>query len=98
LKQEAARLADAMCRSVEAMNSLRSANPADTAGIRKYQATHQKIQEEMAKLHEEFTRKFAKQAENPGFRKQFSKYLSEAMVDCQHLSKEEKENFRRQIP
>lgn len=98
LRQEANRMGDAMCRSVEAMNNLRNANPADTASINKYQEEHRKIQEEMAKLHEEFNKKFAKQAENPGFRKQFSRYLSEAMVECRHLSKDERENFRKQIP
>jgi hypothetical protein len=98
LKKEAKVIAEAMCRSIETMNKLGSANASDTLAVMKLQSESQAIGEEMANMHEAFNKKFSKQIEDPGFKKEFSKYLREAMLECPHLSKEERENFSKEMP
>jgi hypothetical protein len=98
LKKEAQAIAKAMCQSIETMNKLTAADPADTLLVRKLQSESNAIGEEMASMHDAFNKKFGKQSEDPGFKKEFSKYLREAMLECPHLSKEERENFSKETP
>ena len=98
LKKEAKVIAEAMCRSIETMNKLGAADPSDTSLIIKLQSESKAIGEEMASQYEAFNKKFNKQSEEPGFKKEFSKYLREAMLECPHLSKEDRENFMKQAP
>ena len=95
LKKEAGEIANVMCKSLEAMKNLKSADPADSARIDKLQAEYQVIQTEMADLYEKFRTKHGEKASSKEFNTEFRKYLSESMLDCKSLSKEDREAFEK---
>lgn len=97
LKEDVEKIADVMCRSIEVMNKLKAADPADSVMVTNLQAEEQKIQTEMDVQYREFRERHAKELQEPEFNKKFSNYLRKAMLDCKYLSKEDRENFEREI-
>jgi hypothetical protein len=95
LKNDAKIIAETMCKNLEAMKRLKSANPSDSVLLIKLQSEHQKIQEEMAMLFQKFKTKYGDKAMTKEFNEEFRKYLDESMLDCKSLSKEERETFER---
>lgn len=95
LKKDAKNIADVMCKSLEAMKSLKTVDPADSVLVNKLQAEYQNIQSEMTILYQEFKTKYGKKATTKEFNKEFRKYLNESMLDCKSLSKEDRENFEK---
>ena len=97
LKKDAEKFADAMCRNIETMQKLRAANPGDSVLLVKLQAERQQIDSSMADLIREFKTKYGGRAERPEFTKLYRKYLNESMLKCKFLSKEDRENFEREV-
>jgi hypothetical protein len=97
LRKDAEKIADAMCRNIEVMNQLRAANPTDTANIIKLQQKKEELRNEMEVLYKEFETKYAKQKGNEKFNKDFSRELRRAMLNCPYLSKEDRENFEKEV-
>jgi hypothetical protein len=95
LKKDAKNIADAMCKNVEAMKNLRTANPADSMVIQKLQTEYEKVEAEMITLNDAFKKKWGEKATSEEFKQEFRKYLNEAMLDCKSLSKEDRESFER---
>ncbi len=97
LKKDADTTADAMCRSIGAANELRKANPMDTANVIILQANLKKVTTEMTILNEEFKQKYGKKAQDASFNKKFAQLLRKAMLNCPNLSKEDKEQFEKEV-
>jgi predicted nuclease with TOPRIM domain len=98
LKKETDEIGDAMCRNIEVMNKLRSANPNDTATISKLQEDVKKIQAEMTILYQKFKTKYGDKAQDKAFNKKFSTELRRTMLDnCQSLSKQDREQFQKDL-
>jgi hypothetical protein len=95
LKKEAKEIADVMCKSMVAMKNLRSADPADSTLVEKLQVEYQIVESEMSKLYQDFRTKYGEKTASKEFSEQFRKYLNEAMLDCQSLSKEDREAFEK---
>ena len=97
LKKDAKDFADAMCKSIETTQKLRAANPADSVLLKKLQMEQHNIGVEMTILYQEFKKKYGDKAKTPEFNKEYRKYLSESMLDCECLSKEDRENFAKEV-
>jgi len=97
LKDDAAKIGDLMCRSIENQNKLRAVNLNDTAGINKLQKETESLQEEMTKLYQDFRKKWGEKAKDQEFDKQFSAELRKAMLNCPYLSKEDREQFEKDL-
>lgn len=95
LKKDAKHIAGAMCKNIEAMKNLRLADPADSMLIQKLQMEYEHVETEMTTLNEAFRKKWEKKAATEQFKNDFRKYLSEAMLDCKSLSKEDRESFEK---
>lgn len=97
LKQDAANIADAMCKSIETMNKLKAADPGDSILIQKLQNEIHKVQVEMTILYDEFKKKYKEQAKTEKFNKEFARALRESMLNCKALSKEDRANFEKEL-
>jgi hypothetical protein len=95
--ESAKQIGDAMCRNIEAMNKIRAANPNDTATINKLQGDAKKVQIEMTILYQEFKKKYGEKANDKEFNKEFSNELRKAMLNCPSLSKEDREQFMKDL-
>jgi hypothetical protein len=95
LKKDAVTIADAMCKSIEAMKNLRMADPADTLRVQKLQSEYESIEAEMTMLNEKFRIKHSEKVNTDEFKREFRKLLSESMLDCKCLSKEDREAFEK---
>jgi hypothetical protein len=90
-------IADAMCRNIEIMNKLKTADPADSVNIQKLQADAQKLQIEMTVVYNEFKTKYKEKLNDDRFNKDFARELRKAMLNCPYLSKEDRENFEKEV-
>ncbi|MCK9204355.1 MAG: hypothetical protein M0P58_07990 [Bacteroidales bacterium] len=97
LKKDAKNIADAMCKSIETMNSLRAANPGDSILVGKLQKDVHNNQIEMTILYDEFKKKYGEKAKTEKFNKEFARYLRESMLDCKALSKEDRKAFEKEL-
>lgn len=97
LKAEAQQQADAMCRSMEVMQALKSTAPADSARVDSLQKASEALSAELQELHGRFLEKYRdKMAEKP-FSDEFAAYLNEAMLNCPHLTAEDRALFERRV-
>jgi hypothetical protein len=97
LKKDAAVISEVMCRGLEIQNKMRMAPPNDTAAINKLQHASQDLQNEMTSLYQEFKKKWSEKLNDKEFNKQFSEELRKAILDCPHLSKEDREQFQNDL-
>jgi len=98
LSKDVAGIGDAMCRNIDIMTKLRSANPADTETIAKLQMDAKKLQIEMTILYKEFKEKYKDKVNDNAFNKEFSKELRKSMLkNCNSLSKEDREQFEKDL-
>jgi hypothetical protein len=97
LKEDATKIGDAMCKSIEVMNQLKAANPDDSVLVMKLRSDESKIQADMAVLYEEFNKKWGDKTKKEDFTKEFGRELRKAMLDCKSLSREDRENFMKEI-
>jgi len=95
LKKDAKNIANAMCKSIEAMNNLRMADPADLQLVQKLQSEYESIEAEMTQINEKFRVKYSEKVNTEEFKNEFRKLLSESMLDCKSLSKEDREAFEK---
>jgi len=92
LKEDIAPMADAMCRFIDVQNKLKaSIESNDTVSMQKYMAEQKQMQVEMTVLNEEFKKKYSDKINDQEFGKKFSKVMNEALLECPHLSKEDRE-------
>ena len=98
LSKDVTGIGDAMCRNIDIMTKLRSANPVDTATINKLQLDAKKLQIEMTILYKEFKEKYKDKVNDNAFNKDFSRELRKTMLkNCTSLSKEDREQFEKDI-
>ncbi len=97
LKKDADQIGDIMCRNIEIAGKLRIANPNDTAAISKLQRDSQNLQTEMTKMYADFKKKYGDKVNDKEFSKKFSNELRRAMLNCPHLSKQDREQFEKDL-
>jgi len=97
LRTDTRAIADIMCRSLEAMKNLKTVDPADSVKVKSLQLDYNNIQGEMTIIYKDFRTKYGEKTNSTKFNKVFRKYLNESMLDCKSLSKEDRENFEREI-
>ena len=96
-KEDVDKVAAAMCKITGVMNKLRSADLADTATLSKLQAEEQRLEEEMARINEAFRQKYKTKLTDENFRKEYSREIRKAILDCPYLSKEDRARFEKEI-
>jgi hypothetical protein len=97
LKNEAKIMAEAMCKGIGIMNTLKQVNPADTIRVARLQGEYQAVQTEMARINQAFMTKYGEKTASAEFTEEFRKYLNESMLGCRNLSKEDRETFEKQV-
>jgi hypothetical protein len=97
LKKDAAVISEVMCRGLDIQNKLRMASPNDTAAINKLQLASRDLQLEMTNLYQEFKKKWSEKLNDQEFNKRFSDELRKAILNCPHLSKEDREQFQNDL-
>ncbi len=95
LKKDAQNIAGVMCKSLEAMKNLQTADPDDSLLIQKLQLEYKKVESEMTALYQQFKTKYGDKTNNREFNERFRKFLNESMLDCKGLSKEDREAFEK---
>jgi ABC-type tungstate transport system permease subunit len=97
LKEDAAKIGDAMCRNIEIMNKMKAANPSDSATLIKLREQAHQLQIEMTIVYKEFGDKYGDKTKDPKFNKKFNRELRKAMLDCPSLSKQDREMFEKDL-
>lgn len=97
LKEDAAKVGDAMCRNIEIMNKIKAANPADSVTMQKLRSQAHQLEIEMTIVYKEFGDKYGEKTKDPKFNKKFNRELRKAMLDCPSLSKKDRELFEEEL-
>jgi hypothetical protein len=97
LKEEAAKVGDAMCRNIEIMNKMRDADPADSVTLQKLKMQAHQLEIEMTIVYKEFGDKYGDKTKDPKFNKRFNRELRRAMLDCPSLSKKDRDLFEKEL-
>ncbi len=97
LKKDAQDIADVMCKNIDIMNRVRTANPADSVQVAKLQQEAKQVQIEMTIVYQEFKAKNKNKLTDDKFNKDFARELRKAMLECPHLSKEDREVFEKEL-
>ena len=97
LKEDAAKIGDAMCRNIEVMNKMKATTPTDTATLAKLRSQAHQLQIEMTIVYKEFGDKYGEKTKDPIFNKKFNRELRKAMLDCPSLSKQDREIFEKDL-
>ena len=97
LRKDAKNIADVMCKSVEVMKNMKTADPADSVLMQKLRLEYNNVETEMTVLYQEFKTKYRDKVSSREFNEEFRKYLNESMLDCKSLSKEDRETFEKGI-
>ena len=92
LQEDVQPIADEMCRFIDIQNQLKVAVEAnDSLKIDSLSMLRHKSQIEMTVLNEEFNAKYGKQSNDEAFLKEYKKLMNDALLECPHLSKEDRE-------
>jgi hypothetical protein len=97
LKEDAAKVGDAMCRNIEIMNKIKAANPADSVTMQKLRLQAHQLQIEMTIVYKEFGDKYGDKTKDPKFNKKFNRELRKAMIDCPALSQKDRDLFEQEL-
>jgi predicted ATPase with chaperone activity len=97
LKEDAAKIGDAMCRNIEIMNKMKAANPADSATMEKLRSQAHQLQIEMTIVYKEFSDKYGEKTKDQKFNKKFNRELRKALLDCPSLSKKDRDLFEQEL-
>jgi hypothetical protein len=97
LKEDAAKIGDAMCRNIEIMNKMKAANPMDSVTMQKLRSQAHQLQIEMTIVYKEFSDKYGDKTKDQKFNKKFNRELRKAMLDCPSLSKKDRELFEQEL-
>jgi hypothetical protein len=85
-------IADEMCKFIDIQNQLKMAvEMSDSARIDSLSNIRKQIQIEMTVLNEEFNAKFKDKNNDEKFLKEYKKLMNEALLECPHLSTEDRE-------
>jgi PBP1b-binding outer membrane lipoprotein LpoB len=92
LKETVQPIADQMCKFINIQNQLKTAVEAnDSVRIDSLSAIRHQVQIEMTVLNEEFNAKYKDKNNDEKFLKEYKKLMNEALLECPHLSKEDRE-------
>ena len=98
LDQDVAPLADAMCKFIEIQNNLKGAFEAnDSLNIQKFSTEKHKMTIEITILNQEFQEKYGDLVMDQEFGKKFKKAMNKYMVDCPHLSTEDRDKIEAEL-
>lgn len=97
LKKDAKDIAEVMCKNIEIMNRVYAANPADSVQVEKLQQEAKQIQIEMTIVYQEFKTRNKNKLTDDKFNKDFAQELRKAMLECPHLSMEDREAFEKEL-
>jgi hypothetical protein len=97
LKKDVANIADAMCKITGAFHKLSEASPADSVAFEELQMEAKQCQIEMTILNNEFQQKYKSNLTNNKFKKEYSREFRKAILNCPHLSKEDREKYEKEI-
>lgn len=98
LTKDVAPLADAMCRFIEIQNNLKDATVAqDSLLMHRYATDKHKMTVELTILNQEFKEKYGDLVADPEFGKRFRREMNRAMIDCPHLSTEDRERMEAEL-
>jgi hypothetical protein len=97
LSKDAKNIADAMCRNIETMTKLKTADPNDSVKIASLQKKEKQAEIEMTILYQEFKAKYKEKVSDKKFSEEFAMELRKAMLDCPYLSKEDRANFEKEL-
>jgi hypothetical protein len=97
LEKDVTNIADAMCKITGVMNKLRAVNPADTVAQADLRMEEKKYEIEMTILNHEFQEKYKSQLSDKKFMKEYSIEFRKAILNCQYLSKEDRERYEKEI-
>ena len=97
LKKDVAGIADGMCKITGVMKKLSVADPADSVAIVKLQMEEKQCQTEMTALTREFQEKYKSKLTDKEFKKEYSKEFRKAILNCPHLSQEDREKFEKEV-
>ena len=98
LQQDVAPISNAMCKFIEIQNSLKAAREGgDSLNIHKFEAEKHKISIEMTVLNKEFQEKYGEKISDKEFGKKFKIEMNKAMIDCPHLSVEDRERMQTEL-
>ena len=97
LKKDVADIADGMCKITGVMQELSVADPDDSVAIAKLQMDEKQCQTEMTTLTREFQEKYKSKLSDKKFKKEYSKEFRKAILNCPHLSKEDREKFEKEV-
>ena len=99
-KKDVAALADVYCRILEVSNNLLLAETnqqTDNKTIEFLMEKKKQLEAEQARLNSEFRKKYEKSFKDPQFMKKVSNGINESMLICKFLSKEDKEQYKKEI-
>jgi len=97
LKEQAAKVGDAMCRNIEIMNKIKDADPADSFNMQKLKMQAHQLEIEMTIVYKEFGDKYGEKTKDPKFIKKFNQELRKAMLDCPSLSQKDRALFEKEL-
>jgi hypothetical protein len=97
LKKDVANVADAMCKITGVMHKLRVADPADSVAFAELQMEEKQCEIEMNILNQEFQQKYKSKLSDKKFQKEYSREIRKAILNCPHLSKEDRERYEKEI-
>ena len=85
-------IADAMCMFIDVQNQMKTAVEAnDSVTIDSLSKIRQQLQIEMTVRNEEFKAKYNEKLNDEKFLKEYKQLMNEALLECKHLSKEDRE-------
>jgi hypothetical protein len=92
LKESIQPISDAMCKFIEVQNLWKNAAEAnDSIRIDSLSKIRNQLQIEMTVLNEEFKAKYGDKLNDEQFLKEYKKLMNDALLECPHLSKEDRE-------
>jgi hypothetical protein len=92
LKEDVQPVADAMCKFIDIQNQMKQAVEVnDSVRIDSLSNIRHQLQIEMTVLNEEFKSKYGEKTNNEKFLKEYKTLMNEALLECPHLSKEDRE-------
>lgn len=97
LKKDVANIADAMCKITGVMHKLRAADPADSVAFAELQMEEKQCEIGMTILNQEFQQKYKSKLSDKKFKKEYSREIRKAILNCPHLSKEDRERYEKEI-
>jgi hypothetical protein len=97
MKEDAAKVGDAMCRNIAIMNKIRNADPEDSVTLKKLHMEAHQLEIEMTIVYKEFGDKYGDKTKDPKFNKNFNRELRKAMLDCPYLSQKDRDLFEKEL-